>query len=281
MKYFVTGDIHGYFSDLSKRIKTNNIQTGDCLIILGDAGFNFFENTKDVILKQRSNNLGITLFSIQGNHEIRPENIPTYKIKEWNGGEVWYEPEFPNLLFAKDGEVYNINGNKTLVIGGAYSVDKYYRAARYYMQSGLFLPYDILQKLFDLAEGKNTTQKDKETVDNFLISDKAVPTGCFGWWNDEQISEENKKKIEKTISSDNNFDVILSHTCPLRYEPTEVFLPGLNQDTVDKSMETWLNTIEDKINYKKWYAGHFHLEKNLKNGFEFLFHEVREIFLLN
>ena len=278
MKYFVTGDIHGYFSDLSKRIKTNNIQTGDCLIILGDAGFNFFENTKDVILKQRSNDLGITLFSIQGNHEIRPENIPTYRIKEWNGGEVWYEPKYPNLLFAKDGEIYNINGNKTLIIGGAYSVDKYYRAARYYMQSNLFLPYDILQKLFDLAEGKNIIQKDKETVDNFLISDKVAPTGCYGWWKDEQISEENKKKIEKTISSDNNFDIILSHTCPLRYEPTEVFLPGLNQDTVDKSMETWLNAIEDKINYKKWYAGHFHLEKNLKNGFEFLFHEVREIF---
>ena len=32
-------------------------------------------------------------------------------------------------MFAKDGEVYNFNGIYTLVIGGAYSVDKYYRLA--------------------------------------------------------------------------------------------------------------------------------------------------------
>ena len=32
-------------------------------------------------------------------------------------------------MFAKDGEVYNFNGVSTLVIGGAYSVDKYYRLA--------------------------------------------------------------------------------------------------------------------------------------------------------
>ena len=37
------------------------------------------------------------------------------------------EDEYPNLLFAKDGEVYDLDGQKTIVIGGAYSVDKWYR----------------------------------------------------------------------------------------------------------------------------------------------------------
>ena len=32
-----------------------------------------------------------------------------------------------------DGEVYNINGKSCLVIGGAYSVDKYYRLAKGWM----------------------------------------------------------------------------------------------------------------------------------------------------
>ena len=35
--------------------------------------------------------------------------------------------EYPNILFARDGEIYNFNDNKVLVIGGAYSVDKFYR----------------------------------------------------------------------------------------------------------------------------------------------------------
>jgi 3-oxoacid CoA-transferase subunit A len=37
---------------------------------------------------------------------------------------------FPNLLFAKDGDVFTIEGLSHMVIGGAYSVDKYYRLAQ-------------------------------------------------------------------------------------------------------------------------------------------------------
>ena len=58
---------------------------------------------------------------------MRPEKIPSYSLREWKGGIVYYEPEFPNLLFARDGEIYDLDGQKSLVIGGAYSVDKYYR----------------------------------------------------------------------------------------------------------------------------------------------------------
>ena len=37
------------------------------------------------------------------------------------------EDDYPNLLFAKDGEIFDLEGRKAIVIGGAYSVDKYYR----------------------------------------------------------------------------------------------------------------------------------------------------------
>ena len=40
---------------------------------------------------------------------------------------MYWEPEFPNLLFAKDGELYDFDGRKAIAIGGAYSVDKQYR----------------------------------------------------------------------------------------------------------------------------------------------------------
>ena len=42
-------------------------------------------------------------------------------MKNWHDGVVYYEPEFPNILFAKDGEIYDFDGKKALVIGGAYS----------------------------------------------------------------------------------------------------------------------------------------------------------------
>lgn len=80
-------------------------------------------------MKARLSRLPITLFCIHGNHEQRPEEITGYEEIEWHGGLVWQEPECPNLLFACDGEIYEFGSKKALVIGGAYSVDKFSRLA--------------------------------------------------------------------------------------------------------------------------------------------------------
>ena len=74
----------------------------------------------------------ITFFFIHGNYEERTENIKSYKTKEFHNGIVYYGEDYPNILFAKDGEVYEFNTHKVLVIGGAYSVDKHFRLAMGY-----------------------------------------------------------------------------------------------------------------------------------------------------
>ena len=154
---------------------------------------------------------------IHGNHEIRPHHIPTYKSKQWNGGMVLYEEKYPNLLFAQDGEIFNMDGLTHLVMGGAYSVDKYYRLAR-----GLH------------------------------------------WFEDEQPDNEIKKRVEARLSElDWKVDIVMSHTCPTRYVPTEAFLPGLDQSTVDRSTEEWLDSIAERLDYKKWFCGHWHIDKQV------------------
>ena len=35
---------------------------------------------------------------------------------EWNGSIVYWEPEFPDLLFAKDGESYELDGRRCVTI---------------------------------------------------------------------------------------------------------------------------------------------------------------------
>ena len=35
------------------------------------------------------------------------------------------------------------------------------------------------------------------------------------------------------------------------------------QSTVDNSTEHWLNIIEDKLSYQKWYCGHWHIDKKI------------------
>lgn len=126
--FYITGDTHGDFTRIYDFCEfTKTTQKDDVMIVLGDAGINYFLDDQDYWLKEELTLLPITLFCIHGNHEERPYNIPTYIEKEWNGGSVYYEEDYPNILFAKDGEIYNLDGKRTLVIGGAYSIDKFAR----------------------------------------------------------------------------------------------------------------------------------------------------------
>jgi len=125
---YITGDIHGEVFRIAEAVAKFNIGSEDTIVLLGDVGMNYYGNKRgDRHRKKRLNKLGVAMFCIHGNHEMRPGTISTYHEVEWHGGTVYVEDEYPNLLFAKDGEVYDLNGQKTIVIGGAYSVDKWYR----------------------------------------------------------------------------------------------------------------------------------------------------------
>lgn len=157
MTVYVTGDTHGRFDHLYNLQKDDFFKKEDILIILGDSGINYYchqiykdtgkpvkqillqepelneniiykeEGTAKTIKKTLKQILPCTIFCIHGNHEARANKVKGYKEKEWNGGMVYYQPGFENLLFAKDGEIYDIEGKKYIAIGGAYSVDKEYR----------------------------------------------------------------------------------------------------------------------------------------------------------
>ncbi|WP_350342395.1 metallophosphoesterase [Proteinivorax tanatarense] len=125
--FYITGDTHGDFTRIEDFCDEYGTTKADTIIILGDAGINYHLNERDNQLKEKLAKLPITLFCIHGNHEERPYLIDSYDEKMWNEGLVYYEKQYPNILFASDGEIYNFEGNKVIAIGGAYSVDKNYR----------------------------------------------------------------------------------------------------------------------------------------------------------
>ena len=47
----------------------------------------------------------------------------------------------------------------------------------------------------------------------------------------------------------------------------------IDQNTVDDSTERWLDGIEEKVDYKAWLCGHWHIEKQI-DKLRFLFHDV-------
>lgn len=214
---YVTGDTHGKFHRITDFCEHEKTSCEDIIIILGDAGINYNGWVSDREKKELLKTLPITLFCIHGNHEQRPDTIDSYAEKRWHGGIVYWEEDYPNLLFAKDGEIFDLDGKQTIVIGGAYSIDKMIRVIYGY-----------------------------------------------GWWADEQPSDEIKRYVEEQLEKRNwKIDVILSHTVPLKYEPREMFMTGVDQSSVDKSTEEWLDWIEEKLEYQKWYCGHYHTEKKI------------------
>ena len=213
----ITGDTHRDFNRIKFFCEKYRTTVDDILIILGDAGINCYPGYKDRLVKENLAKLPLTLFCVRGNHEERPENVDTYLEAEWHGGLVYVEKEYPNLIFAKDGEIYDIAGKKVIVIGGAYSIDKWYRLKMNYK-----------------------------------------------WFEEEQLTEEEKTFVEKQLEENHwNIDVVLSHTLPYQYRPLDMFIKTRGEFSVDDSMERWLEDIETKLKYEKWYAGHFHCDRSV------------------
>lgn len=234
-KYYITGDKHRNFKKVIRFCQDMNTRRKDVLIVLGDSGFNYYEDERDDKLKAEAAKLNITLFCLHGNKENRPQNIGTYGIRNFCGGKVYYEPKYPNIYFAIDGEIYNFENHEYLVVGGAHSVDK--------------------QKCLE----------------------KKLP-----YWEDEMPNDETKQKVEAKLKScQYKIYGMLTHTCPIAYLPTEMFMSTrqnarikrkprvmkkskkLFKPDIDRSTEEWLGEIEGKLDYSVWFCGHYHIDKEI------------------
>ena len=173
----------------------------------------------------------MTIYCVRGNHEQRPELIPTMTTTydPEIQGNVYIELEFPNIRYLMDGGIYTIEGHKTLCLGGGCSVDKYYR-----LQNGA------------------------------------------QWFENELLTEDEMNEIEKKVIGQ-QFDFILTHTCPISWEPTDLFLGTINQSTVDKSMEIWMDKIKDKVKWQVWCFGHFHADRLERPHVEMFFHDTESL----
>jgi len=225
------GDTHGEFAGVAAFCIWKETTTEDVLIILGDAGINGENRQRDDQVKKYLSSLPITLFCVHGNHDRRPAAIPTYRETQWNGGLCYKEELYPNLIFAKDGEVYDLEGSTALVIGGAASADKCYR-----LEHGL------------------------------------------PWWEDEKPSSEIRHYTEERLSERNwKVDQVLSHTLPLRYVPPDRLAAAKKTGLQDLSTEKWLEKIEQRMKYKKWSAGHWHVDLQINDKVELLYRAYHKL----
>ena len=245
-----TGDTHGGVSTI---VRVSNIQRNmpqykpeeTAIVILGDAGLNFYLNNTDKKYKKLLNSMGYYIYCVRGNHEQRPELVKNMILVEDENvdNSVWMEEAFPNIRYFVDGNVYNLCGHSALVVGGAYSVDKWHRLAR-----------------------AGYAPEEAET---------ANPKKC-SWFKDECLTTSEMYEISQNVY-EKSFDFILSHTCPISWEPTDLFLGCIDQSTVDKSMELWLDELKDNVNWKYYLFGHYHADRIERPYIEQFYQEYEDI----
>jgi 3-oxoacid CoA-transferase subunit A len=224
--WLITGDTHGYPSSRLKFIfgSTELSPQNTAIIILGDSGFNYYESIEDSIEKERASAFGCRIYCVRGNHEKRPDDAGAKLV--WDDdvdGAVFMEEDFPQIRYFLDGGTYNINGYDTLVVGGAYSIDKDFR-----LQAGL------------------------------------------KWFENEQLSMAERTMILQTVKN-SHFNFVLTHTAPLSVEPSDLFINGIDQNKVDKTMENWLEELKNIITFDVWCFGHYHADRIEAPKFEQFF----------
>lgn len=250
---YVTGDIHADAGDLDARLQGIDLKLDDKIIICGDVGIKYGDRVSQDMLWVMSQEYPDNDFIImRGNHDDRyirdmylnpgdktHLNLPKEHILKTENN-LWYDERYPNVYYVSDtGGFYSIENVDILFIPGAFSVDGKYR--RSYQ-----LPYEYQERL-------TIPEMDK----------------LYG-----RIQDYLKVKTSRPL-------FVVSHTCPLMWERyfRDLFFDSVNQSTVDKSMELWMNKVLDLLegyeNFYGWYFGHFHDDRDIPKSFgHMLFHNI-------
>lgn len=225
-RWLLTGDCHGDFSRFKNYQEEVQEDKYTAVIILGDAGLNWTLDENDNHTKNYlSKKYKFRIYCVRGNHEARPQDVEDMHLVYDDDvhGFVYMQDKWPNIRYFKDYGIYWIDGLRVVVIGGAYSVDKYYR-----LQNG------------------------------------------YRWFENEQLSKEEQEDclwyLRESFSDE--YDLVLTHTCPISWEPTDLFLHGIDQSKVDKTMEIFLEKVKNSIRFNVWCFGHYHTDRVERPGVE-------------
>lgn len=214
-----------------------DLPEGSNVIILGDAGINYRLNAEDASFKKSLAKKYPYTFYCVRGNH---EERP----ENIEGMETVYCAEVNGYVY-EEPEYPNI---KYFIDGGVYTIDNH---------SALVIggAYSV-DKDYRLARHPNG--------------------GWSGWFKDEQLTAQEQDAILEAVRG-RHFDFILTHTCPVSLEPTDLFLGFVNQQTIDKSMELWLEKVKESVDYKVWLFGHFHGDRLERPGVEQYFKTIERL----
>ena len=243
---YITGDTHSDFLRLEedKFPIQNEMTKDDYVIICGDFGgvWTFKEeSSREKYWLDWLNERNFTTLFVDGNHENYTRLYNDYQVKKWHGGKVHKIRD--SVLHLMRGELFDIDGKKIFAFGGAKSHD---------IQDGI-LNLDEEEKIYEF----------RKRGAYFRIRD-------FSWWDLELPTEEEMKNGINNLEKVNyKVDYIVSHCCPTNIQA--VLGGGLYKKDY---LTDYLQKISEKLEFKKWYIGHYHDNKQVNEQYVLLYEDI-------
>ena len=110
--------------------------------------------------------------------------------------------------------------------------------------------------------------------------DKDMRVPGRSWWPQEMPSEEDYKNASENLKRyDYNVDYILTHTAPAdTVEYMSHLGKGIKNTVIEEMPLTgYLRWVQETVQYKKWYFGHFHIDEELWRNQYALLDGIRDL----
>ena len=242
---YITGDCHSDFSkfETDKFPMQTEMTKDDYVIICGDFGgiwsYEEESNQEKDWLKWINDKNFTTLF-VDGNHE-NFTRLYNYPVEDWHGGKAHKIRD--SVLHLMRGEIFDIDNKKIFAFGGAQSHD---------IQDGI-VNLDEEEKIY----------KFRKIGAYFRIRD-------YSWWDLELPTEEEMKNGINNLENVNyKVDYIISHCCPTSIQA----ILGAGKYKKDY-LTDYLQKISEKCEFKRWYFGHYHENRQVNSQFTCLYEDI-------
>lgn len=234
---YVTGDCHQNFRKFNTKIfpEQKEMTKEDYVIICGDFGGVWnkeVENKEEKHLLDWLEEKPFTTLFVDGNHE-NFDRLYSYPVELWHGGKV--HKIRPSVIHLMRGQIYEIDGKSFFTFGGASSHD---------IESGILDP-----KAPDFKEKKKWLDREW----------RSYRVNHITWWAQELPSEEEMQEGRANLAAhDNQVDFIVTHCCATS---TQMLIDA---QKLKPDIETdYLEEIKQAIQFKKWFFGHYHDNRNV------------------
>lgn len=243
MAVYISADIHGDKNRIYDIIsQLPHLSKEDTVIIAGDAGLEY-DNYDMGATKKAMNKMPCSWLIMRGNHDN------CYYANHWQDDDWHIDTTLYNAPVVIQDKYPNIH--YIMDEGGIYNVQG---------NKILFLP------------GAYSIDKDYRLIKGWPYNPR------------EQLTEEDFIDLyDDFMESDTAIDYVVSHTCPLQLEPhiQYLFLDFIDQSSVDKRTEKWLDKFYNQViqekQFKHWYFGHFHDTKQITDKVTMLYRSVKEL----